>query len=418
MPRKFPYKLFQSELFRNTSILVGGNFIGQFIAYISLPLFTRFYSDSEFGIFHTFLSACMLLSIFGTGRYEESIVTAKDRKESLSLLGLTLRISMIVPSALFVLLLFFRKSAFQFFGWEEIEPFWIYIPFTVFFLSISKILNNLATRHKQFTKITVSKITHNLVNIGSKILFGILSLSRIGLVISNLLASFTSNFAYYPLKNEIKKSFKTNWKEVALKYKDFPTYNLTRTFISGVSTNLPFLFLLKFFDSGEIGIYSIAWTLLYMPLFFISDALFTTFFENASSSAREKKTFLPILKKYFKSVVLYILPFFIIAFFVAQPNIFQFIFGSEEWGNSAIYFRYLLPWMFLFLMASPIHFLPIIYRKQNHLLVIEIVYFIFRLIALLIGIYYMDFRLCILLFSITGFIFSGFQVIWFYRLAK
>lgn len=419
MSKHFFKNIFRSEFVRNSSILLSGAAIGQAVALLAYPILTRIYSEGEFGILASFLSVCGVLTTLGTGRYEESLVIAKDRKETVSLLSFSFKLLSFFSLLLFFFLLFFREKGLALFKWEALEPFWAYIPLTVFFMGVFHLLENLATREKKFKLITGSHLTQNLVNTAGKLILGFLSFTRIGQILSNLASYIFSNLPYCSLKGYIKDIPKVKWKEekqAAIQHKDFPCFNLSRTFISGISLNLPFLLLLSYFGEAKLGLYSLAFVMLYRPIQLIASSLFSTFFEKTASITRENKSILPQLKKYWFCLCKYILPCFILAGLIARPT-FQFIF-SADWEESGLYFQYLLPWMFMMMMVAPAAFLPIVFKQQNKALILETIYLIFRFIALYIGIRMSDFQMGILLFSITGFIFSGIQLIWYYSLAN
>jgi O-antigen/teichoic acid export membrane protein len=224
-------------------------------------------------------------------------------------------------------------------------------------------------------------------------------------------------FPYFSLRKLLKESLQWNWKnerKAALRYIDFPSFNLGRTFISGFSINLPFLILIGIFGESSLGLYSLAFTLLYRPVNLFANSLFTTFFENAASTVREQKPLLPALKKYWKYLCIYILPCFILAFIIARP-LFTILYGAE-WKESAVYFQYLLPWMVMTLMVLPVQFIPILFKKQKMLLILEILYLLLRWGALAIGIFLLHFQTGILLFSIVGLVFTSINFAWFYSL--
>jgi len=414
----FPFKTkLRSEIIRNSSIILGGNVLGQAIALLVSPVLTRIYSNAEFGIFATFMSVSTLLTTLGTGRYEESLVIAKDRKETVHLLGFSLKWLVFFSFILFAGLAFLRKPVFSFFQMESIEPFWFYLPFTVLFTGLSFLLNNLATRERQFKRITAAGLVQNIVNTIGKLIAGFSGLTRTGLIFSNILSFLTGNFPYLSLKKTIMEALKGNWnneRKAALRYIDFPGFYLGRTFLSGFSINLPFLILIGVFGEASLGLYSWAFTLLYRPINLFGNSLYTTLFENAASTMREKKPILPSLKKYWKYLCLFILPLFVLAFFIARP-LFIILFGAQ-WEESALYFQYLLPWMFMTLLASPVYFVPILFNKQKIALVLEIAYLLFRFGALGTGIYLMRFQTGILLFSLVGLIFTSLNFIWYYSM--
>ena len=410
-------KFFRSEILRNSSILLGGNVLGQLIALMALPVLTRIYSESDFGVFASFLSVCGLLTTLGTGRYEESLVVAKDRKETVNLFGFSLKLLFTFSLIILVGLALFRNPILSFFKYESLMPFWYYIPITVFFTGAVFLLNNLATREKQFKRIASAGLTQNIVNTVGKLVAGFAGFTKTGMIFSNAFSLLTSAVPYISLKKYLMEALKWNWLEerkTAMSYIDFPGFNLGRTLISGFSTNLPFLILIGFFGESSIGFYSLSFTLLFRPVNLVANSLFTTLFENAASTIREQKPLLPSLKKYWKSLIIYILPFFVLAFFIARP-VFVFVF-TNQWEESALYFQYLLPWMFMTMMVAPVNFIPILFKKQKMMLILEIICLILRLGALSIGIFTNDFQIGILIYSIVGLVFTSVNFGWFYFL--
>jgi O-antigen/teichoic acid export membrane protein len=390
--------------------------LGQLIAFIVYPVLTRIYSEAEFGVFASFMSVCVILTTLGTGRYEEALVIAKDKKETISLLGFSLKLLFAFSLTIFILLALFRNPLLSLFRLDVLEAFWAYIPATVFFTGLLYLLNNLATREKKFKAIAGASLTQSITNTAGKLLFGVSGLTHIGLVFSNLLSAIIGNYPYRSLKNQVMEAIKGKRRDecrAALYHLDFPRYNMGRTFLSGFSINLPFLILIGFFGDVKIGLFSLAFTLLYRPISLMSNSLYTTFFENSAVIVREKKPFLPSLKKYWK-YCFYLSPFFILVFIIAKP-LFGFIFGAN-WEESGTYFQYMLPWMFLVMMVSPIYFVPIIFYKQNQALLIEIIFLLFRFGALWAGIYYQNFETGILLFSIVGFALTAITFCWLYSL--
>ncbi|MDR3217932.1 MAG: oligosaccharide flippase family protein [Dysgonamonadaceae bacterium] len=411
--------LFQSEIVRNSSVLLSGNILGQGITFLFYPILTRIYSEADFGVFALFTSVCTLLTTIATGRYEESLVVAKNRKETANLLGFSIKWLSLFSIVLLVVLAFFRKPVLQFFEMSKIEVYWVYIPFTVFISGLLFLLNNLANREKKYKLIASSNVVKNTVNTTFRLLTGLFAWTGIGLILSNLVALFVSAFPYRTLNKSVIIAMKGKWKEEkysAWQYKAFPVFNLSRTFLSSFSTNLPILYLIGFFDEKKIGLYSMAFIVIYTPISLITNSLFSTFFENITSCKREGKSIFPLLKTYCKSICIYILPFFILASFIAEP-LFRIVLGAK-WEESGIYFRYLLPWMFLLLATAPLNSIFIIFNKQNKTLWLEVFYLLLRWLALYTGIHFINFSLGILLFSMTGVLFSMLSLIWIYVIIR
>jgi O-antigen/teichoic acid export membrane protein len=414
--KKIAFKsLFPSEFVRNSSILLSGNVLGQGIVLLIYPILTRMYLKSDFGVFATFASVCSLLTIVGTGRYEESLMIAKNRKETVNLLGFSLKWLFVFSIALFIVLALFREPVLSLFKQDDIAVFWYYIPLTVFAGGLLSLLNNLALREKKFKTIAGSNVARNSVNSFSRLLSGALSFTGQGLALSNVLALIASIFSYSSLKKYIQLAIHGKWtdeKTAALQHKDFPIFNLSRNFISSLSINLPFLYLISTFGSDKLGLFSMAFLVINTPVSLFTNSLFSAFFENITSLVREEKPVLPLLKSYWKNLCIYLLPCFVLAFFIAMP-FFSIVFGAP-WKESGIYFQYLLPWMFMMLTTAPLHSIFIIFKKQHKTLWMEFFYLLLRWLVLYSSICLMNFQLGILLFASLGVVYAIIFLIWIY----
>jgi O-antigen/teichoic acid export membrane protein len=405
----------KSELIRNTSVTLGGNIIGQAVAFLAWPVLTRIYSEAEFGIFATYTSICSLLVILGTARYEESLVIARNRRETVALLGFSLKWLFTFSIFAALILTLFHTQIFNILNMNAMSPFRHYIPVTIFLTGLLTLLNNLSVRNKKFKTIATANIAQSSANAACKLTFGMASLTRFGLIWSNIIALFTAGCTYNTLRKHLFRAIRCPLKEstaAALRYRDFPTYNLSRSLLNALSANLP-LYMIGTFGAEETGLYSLALFTLTAPVTLICSSLFSAFFEQISTRARHHQPILPLIKSYWKNLTIYILPCFAIMILIARP-FFATVFGSS-WADSGIYFQYMAPWWFMVMTTSPLHSIFIIFRKQRMTLIAETIYLFIRAFALYIGVYFADLKLGITAFSISGIIFAIFYIQWIYR---
>jgi O-antigen/teichoic acid export membrane protein len=416
--------LFKSELVKNSSTLLSGNVIGQAAAFAAYPVLTRIYSESDFGVFATYMTVCSILTLIGTGRYEESLVIAKDGREKSALLRFSLKWLTTFALLVFLALFFFRQTIFSSVKLSDISDFWLFIPVSVFIAGTVNLLNNLAVREKKFKTIAAANVVQNVSNAVSKLSFGCLSLTKFGLIASNIVALSAAAVMYLRV-GALREMFRLRALRatplrrefaVALKYKDFPIFNLARNLLNAFSINLPFLYLLGVFGSEKLGLYSLAFFVVSTPVNLVTGSFFNTFFEKISSSVREKVSIFQFIKDYWKGLCIYILPCFILSFFVAE-FVFGFVFGSQ-WTESGLYFKMLLPWYFLSLAVNPVFPLIIVLRKQKQTLIMDVFCLILRCAGLFAGVCLSDFKLGILLFSVAGILITFVYLFWIIYIIK
>ncbi len=406
-------KIFQSETIKNSTIVLSGRALGQAVSLLAYPILTRIFSKEDFGIYAVFCSILPLLAFLGTGKYEDALLITKDQKETISLLGFTLKLLFFVSFLLLLVLFFFRDVVFSFFHMETITEYWYYIPFSVFIFAFLTLLVNLSNREKQFKTIAVSGISNSFGGSVFKIIFGFLSFHSVGLILGNVAAQLMGCSAFYKSKQIIVKALKGDFseqREIAKKHNSFPKYNMPISFINSASHNLPFLLLTSIFGHSLLGLFSLSHTIVSYPVGMVTSSLYGVFFEKISSLKREHQSIRPFFFKFWKNSILFCIPVFIFIFILA-PQVFKIIFG-QEWTESGVILRYLLPWMFVIVLYTPTSFIVILFGKQDKNLWIEIVYFISRCIALYIGIYYNNFKLSIFLYVVIGTIYTSVRLLW------
>jgi O-antigen/teichoic acid export membrane protein len=316
-------------------------------------------------------------------------------------------------------LFFFRNFIFKALQLEEIFDYWYLIPFTVLFLGLFYSLTYLSIRKNKYKLIAKANLSYNGLNSAFKIGLYYLKPQAWGLITGNLLGIVLSCLSFFALRKRFKKACLTPLSvsiKASKKFKDFPLFSMNRAFVSSVSVGLPMLLFPDTFGQAKLGLYFMAFTLLFRPVNLISNSLYQVIYNKFASARRENMSILPMLKKYCFKSILYTLPCFILAGLISEP-LFSVYLG-KTWTSSCIYFRLLLPWVFMILLTTPLGFIPILFNRQGTNLWIEIAYLFARMLAIFTGIWYADFELSIALFSGVGFVFMTLTLLWYIRLTK
>jgi len=407
-------KFLQSELVRNGTVLISGNAIGQIVTLLVYIFLSYIYSKDDFGVFGVFLSVVTILNLLATGRYEDAIMLSSSQKESKAVIGLSVKLVFVFSIGLFFILFVGRNHLFSFLKIQTIVSYWYWIPITVFFTGLFAILTQLANKNKRYKWIAASNISLNSTSSALKIGFKYILPGASGLIVGHFLGQCLACFSFIHLKNQFISALPPNWKEekqAALTYKAFPQYNMTRQLVYVFSNNLPFLWLISYFGGSNLGLLTMASTLLFRPVSLISNSFYQALFEKTNTYTQLKERIQPLLTSFLKNITVLFLPFFIIAYLMS-PWLFSVIL-SAEWTDLSIYFRIMLPWTFIKLFSSSLSFLPLIFHKQQVIFGLEVILLLVRLLALQIGIYYGDFQLCITLYAWTGFFFSMINLVWY-----
>ncbi len=110
-----------------------------------------------------------------------------------------------------------------------------------------------------------------------------------------------------------------------------------------------------------------------------------------------------------------IIPF--VTIFSFTPDLFAFIF-SEDYRQAGEIARYLLPWIFVSYLVSPISPVTLIFKKQREAFLITIFEFIIRIILIVCGGLFFNYKFSFIAVSVFCSLILIFANIWYYSIAK
>ena len=415
-------KFLKHDFTRNFLTLFTGASISQAVGLLVYPILTRQYKPVDFGTFALFLYITNILSLIATGKYELAIILPKKDNEAIHLLTLPAVISFFFCIAVSVILVFIKKYFGYLFENKEILNWFYFIPISIFMASIYNILLYWANRLKLYKQMTSAEIGLNVTAAGTKVLLGGLGFVKEGLITGRLVSQLLSAILLIKLISKnlfilLKKSFnKVALFNIAAKYSVFPKFRMFHYLVNILSSSLPIFIFSHWFSVSVVGYYSLAITVIHRPIVLISSSISKVLYQGIAEKYNYGKNILPDISKIVLKLVFFgIVPF--IAVGILAPLLFKIIFG-QEWIESGKMLQYLIPWLFLTYIASPISFIPDLLLKQKVALAIEICYFAARFIVLVIGILNNDLYLCLLLFGIVSFVFVGLNFSWYLYLAR
>ena len=201
------------------------------------------------------------------------------------------------------------------------------------------------------------------------------------------------------------------------KYKDIPLYNTLISLTNTFSSELPGILIPKYFGLAITGHYGMASRIIRTPLGLIGQSVAEVFFNKASEiSNNQPENFYSFIKKTYINLLkisILIFPLIFVASFF-----FEFILG-KGWTDAGLYSRLLLPWLFLGFLNSPVSSVIVLFNKQKAMVVYDILFLIFRFLALYLG--YQIFRdivITLILYSTVGTIFNLFLIYYFLKISK
>jgi O-antigen/teichoic acid export membrane protein len=406
---------------KSVMVLLTGSGIAQLIPVLALPLIARLYTANDLGELALFVNIATFLVILATGKYEEAILLPKKGSVSINLVAGTIIISVVFAAALQVIVLGLRLfmpyqlTAYNLHNWI------LLIPLSVLFLATFNIFTSFANRYSLYNHMSISKLWRSIITAVFKLTAGILKMGAWGLIIGTLLGNIMSALYITRVSLKYKKhqlDFLSRQKVLqSLKnYAQFPKFSMIRALANTLSGSLPVYFLFIFFGTEVTGQYAMAATLSFIPIHLLAQSLYQVYFQKVSEKHNKGKAIAQDVAKIAKWIAALItVPFLLIAVFTTQ--ITDFILG-EAWIEAGVILRYLMPWLFMVAVVTPLGFIPKLANRLKAEMLIDMAYLVLRVLALYTGVVLNNHYYSIILFSLTGVLVLGFFIYWFLDLSR
>ena len=406
---------FQKGTFlRNLSVVMTGTAIAQLIGFAMMPIVSRLFTPSDFGIFGSYNSVLSVLTAGVTLQYAQAIVLPTKKEEGISLLIVSLLSVGLVTSATALVLLFFPWIAQKLInapsGW-----FLLLLLIALLVVGLNQSLQAWCIRAKAFQTTSISQVIRSISSIGIWIAAGFWQMGALGLVIGGILADFFASLnLWHVAKRDLKKTRASiGWikiKQLAYEFRDFPFFSAPQNVMNALSQGLPVLLLAYYYNISVAGAYAFAIRILQVPMDFFLRPLRQVLFQKASEiHNRDGNLYSLFIKTTGGLMLVAFIPCVIL--FIWSPVIFTWIFGAE-WKEAGLYARWLLFWLFVLFSNVPSVLCARILRQQRNLFIYDCIVLLLRTAVLVLGGLYFSPLTTIIAFSIVGFILNALFILW------
>lgn len=377
--KTFTEVLLNSELIRNTSILISGTALAQLIPILLQPVLRRLYFTPEvFGAYSVYLSIIGILLVISSFRYEQAIILPKKDTEALNIFFLTVILNFAFNAVLLIVILIWKTKLSYYLNLPEAYSGYLYlVPLGTFLFNTHQSINFWLVRKKRFFAISLNKFIRRGFEGISQVTLKMWT-SSYGLIYGDIIGHFgniISGFYQGSKSGMSVRLFSLNKiKYVLYKYSEYPKFNIVPSFMSACSYLLPAIMINKFFSAENTGYFDLAKLFLSIPLALIATSLSNVLLQRIS----EKK----LAKLSIRSDLLYILLFVGIAMIfevgiilVWAEDIFRIFFGAT-WEFSGTISR-ILVWAFAFnFIVSSFSSIYISLQRIKLLSIWQVTYFI------------------------------------------
>lgn len=367
----FVGRLTSSKLLRNVTAVVSGTAAGQAVVFAFSPLITRIYSPEVFGLQGVFLSLISILSPAIALRYPMAIVVAKNEEDAQQLSRLALLIAFALSCLFGLILLIGQGTVLTLLGAEALGPLIWFLPLALFCVALQEVMNYRTARFGAFGLIAKVTVAQAFITNLARVLGGLFA------PVASTLVTVTS--VAPALQAAMLKAGTQGRRQPAVAltragamallkaHRDFPLYRVPTDVLNAVAQTSPVLLLSILFSPSAAGLYTIARSVVNLPLNVIGSAVGKVFYARIAEMARGRSPLFPfVLKATLLQLAIPGAATLLAA--LAFPSLFSFVFG-ESWRPAGEFAQWMSLWVAGMLTNIPsVRALPVIGRQNVHLL--------------------------------------------------
>nr|WP_221406433.1 oligosaccharide flippase family protein [Marivirga sericea] len=382
------------------------------MGFIFTPIITRIYLPEDYGAFAFFNTILALTTSISTLNYSEALLIPKRTRDFYKLGALVLVVSIMFSLLFTLVLLFFSEGILMHFEMSKISGLIYFIPFLIIISAFQKLADFYLIRRKRFAINSRSRIISVTTGKSAVAILGLtLGSSPNGLVVGefiirlvNLASLLGKNIIRFPYKI-IRSIRQHELMSIARAYKNYPKYVFPASVLLQISIHIPVFIISTFHSNESLGFYSLAITLLGLPIQVIGFSVGKVYFQKANETFNQKG-----IDSLTNQIILVFYGILIIAslgygvFFVFSEEIFLFIAG-DTWKTSGTLARVLSFAMVFQLIEIVIKPTYLILNRQKRQLAADLLASLIYMFILLIGAQYItSLYELILLLSVSIFV--------------
>lgn len=345
--------IFRKKFIENSFVVFLGTIFSYGIAFISIPIVTKFYSPEVYGLFSVFHGLVITLSSISLLRLDIGLIrgSTEDSLEIIRSSKFILKVFTLSVLLVSLTLVLFKK----------VDKIYVFTSPAIYFLGYLLIMGSWFNKTKKYKTLT----SNNIIKTSSKsileITLGFIGLTYYGLLFSFLLSSIISFFHFNRKfivdKTRITRKILFN---VCQKNKNLIVYNVLNVLVDSLRGFVFLLLITRFFGLEKTGLYVFSNKIISVPFSLLSISLGKVFFETISNNTSLIKK---IVNKYF--IGLLFISIIICLTIVFSLNLIFDYFINESYFESKKIIFYLLPWVLLSFLSHPFSYVLTLIQKEK-----------------------------------------------------
>lgn len=389
--------------YKNVFKLSGATVLGQLFTLLSMPFITRMFSPEQLGDAAFFISVSMVLAVVFTARLEQTFFVIKLVKNVKLTAYAGVILSFVMAMSSLLILLIIRYSSFKVEGCIEWDWYYWLFPFSAFLIAVFKLGTGFSNRQSEYGTMSFVNLSFSVCHSGLRILFGIMSCYKFGLILAILMARIASILFYTKLLTPTFVIFKSKIFRLkliaAIKQRKKSIQLLLPTdLINVVAIQSPFLLIPVVFGADELGYFSLVYSVAGAPLVLVGTAVSNVFRTEMSEQYRLNGRCDKQVRKLLFKLITYLAPIFFFAALVAEPT-FIFVFG-DAWSTAGEVAGIVMAMFFFQFLARVFSYIFVLVGALKENLLVQVTLTISTLLAFGASYFYkVSFSDCMALYS-------------------
>jgi O-antigen/teichoic acid export membrane protein len=385
----FTRRLYLKESFLSyVFTLMTGTAISGAINAAVLPILSRCYAPENFGILSIFTALVSILAVWAAWRYELAIVLPEEQEDASALMKLSFGIVIAMSLIGFVVVTGLGKTLTRMFNISYMDFWLLLLPLSILLAGFYNILFYWCSRNKRFDRIAISKVTQNIVTLGSQL--GAFFLFKVGAggLISGYIIGQAGGLGILSAQAkdlQLKKHKRLKLRSMASQYSDFPKLASLGAFLDTAAVQIPLIVIPALFSPHIGGIYAVTDRLMRVPAAFIGSAVSQVFYQRLAqfkNIPQERKRLIFSTWKYL--LFLGIGPMLLIG--ILGPILLTSFLGSN-WSEAGAFAQILALGFMVHFVASPTSLGIVALERLDILFFWQLLNF-FSMVAIFMGTYF------------------------------
>ncbi len=373
----------------SVATLLTGTTASTAFSLLLLPVLTRLYPPSAFGVLTYFTAVTATLAVVASLRYETAIMLPEKSADASSVFWLSLVLTIAV-ALLCTLLIPWSGDIARAMGMPSAAPFLTLVGPVLLLMRLVRLAEIWYSRSHRFGRITAAQVGTSVTTGGTRVGAAAAGAAGPGGLIGGFIVGQIAAVAIYAARLKgngaplLEASTPRRMAAAAHRYRRFSLFSAPAALVTATTARLPYLLLPLFFLESDriLGLLGQASNALALPLGLIGGAVGQVFFVHAARRARDGSV-APLSDSVHRRLVAIAL-FPTLMLMLAGPSLFAFVFGNE-WVEAGVYVRYVAPWLFFASVAAPLAAIYDVMERQRLEMWTSILQFLLPAAALVAG---------------------------------